>query len=44
MYIDSLRNKLGGVRKSILENRNLSHTVEIHDHNMNDNLTQIQTH
>ena len=50
LYVDTLRNKLDNVRKSILEDGNMSNTIDINDNtntninNMNDNLTQIQMH
>ena len=42
--MESLRNKLDNVRKSILEDGNLSNTIDTNDIIINDNLTQIQTH
>ena len=44
LYVDTLRNKLDNVRKSILEDGNMPNTIDINDNNVNDNLTQIQMH
>lgn len=46
LYVDTLRNKLDNVRKSILEDGNMSNTIDINDNNtnINNNLTQIQMH